>query len=82
VFAVFIQGPGSSLRFLAIRPTRDHAEGALRAFADRLAQDDPHRDVNAFVVPATTSTSTEGRWTVPAAPIPTTTAGRARICLR
>jgi hypothetical protein len=51
VFAVFIQGPGSSLRFLAIRPTRDHAEGALRAFADRLAQDDPHRDVNAFVVP-------------------------------
>lgn len=51
MFAVFIQGPGPSLRFLAIRPTREHAEGVLRAFADRLAQDDPHRDVNAFVVP-------------------------------
>jgi hypothetical protein len=50
MFALFIQGPGPELRFLAIRSKREEAEAALRAFAEEIGRNDPHRDVNAFVV--------------------------------
>lgn len=51
MLAVFIQGPGPELRFLAIRPDLAHAEALLRTFAEEIAREDPHREVNAFIVP-------------------------------
>lgn len=49
MFAIFIQGPGSELRFLALRSSRADAEAALTHWAAEIGRDEPQRACNAFI---------------------------------